>query len=238
MYTYLTPYHADKQGSASRNVPVVFIVDADTAMRKALERAVCSAGWQPETFSSAQEFLSYPRPSLPKCLLLGIDLADVSGFELQKRICAERSDMPVIFLIGQGDVEMSVRAMKAGAIDVLTKPIKDDVLVPAIGQALEHSRTELALDSEMRLLRDRHAALSRREQEVMALVVTGLLNKQVGFELGISEITVKAHRGHMMRKMQARSLPELVTMAMRLGIAAFRRQQRAACSQEVLAFSS
>jgi FixJ family two-component response regulator len=196
----------------------VFIIDADVSTRESLELLVRSAGWQPETFPSAREFLSHPRALVPNCLVLDINLPDLSGLELQKRVSAERNDMPFIFVTGHGDVPMTVKAMKAGAIEFLIKPASDDVLLSAIEQALERSRRVLALDSEMRVLRDRHASLSRREQEVMALVVTGLLNKQVGFELGISEITVKAHRGHLTQKMKARSLPDLVNMASRLGI--------------------
>ena len=167
---------------------------------------------------SAQEFLSHPRALVPNCLILDVNLPDLSGLDLQKLVSVERTEMPIIFVTGYGDVPMSVKAMKAGAVEFLTKPFSDDVLLTAIGQALERSRTALALESEMRALRDRYASLSRREQEVMALVVSGLLNKQVGFELGISEITVKAHRGQVMRKMKARSLPDLVNMAARLGI--------------------
>jgi FixJ family two-component response regulator len=220
MYTYLTtfPHVNPRSPSLSPDLPVVFIVDADVSTRVTLEFLVRSAGWQPETFSSAREFLSHPRALVPNCLVLDINLPDLSGLELQKRISAERIDMPFIFVTGHGDVPMTVTAMKAGAAEFLTKPCGDDVLLAAIEQALERSRTALARDSEMRGLRDRCASLSRREQEVMALVVCGLLNKQVGFELGISEITVKAHRGQVMRKMQARSLPHLVNMAAHLGI--------------------
>ena len=178
-----------------------------------------SVGWQPETFESAQEFLSRPRAAVPNCLILDVNLPDLNGLDLQQLVSVERTDMPIIFVTGYGDVPMTVKAMKAGAVEFLTKPFSEDVLLAAIEQALERSRTALALDSEMQALRDRHASLSRREQEVMALVVTGLLNKQVGFELGISEITVKAHRGQVMRKMKAGSLADLVNMAARLGIA-------------------
>jgi FixJ family two-component response regulator len=220
MDTHLTTYLGDKPRSAagSDNIPVVFIVDSDVSVRESLELLIRSAGWQPQTFPSAQEFLAHPRAVVPNCLILDVNLAGLSGLELQKRVCAERNDMPVIFVTGHGDVQMGVGAMKAGAVDFLIRPVDDDVLLTAIGQALERSRTVLARDTHLRMLRDRYQALSRREQEVMALVVSGLLNKQVGFELGISEITVKAHRGQAMRKMQARSLPELVNMAARLGI--------------------
>ena len=203
----------------SHETPVVFVVDDDVSVRESLELLIRSAGWQPETFESAREFLSRPRALVPNCLILDVNLPDLNGLDLQKLVSVERTDMPIIFVTGYGDVPMTVKAMKAGAVEFLTKPFSDDVLLAAIEQALERSRAPLALDSEMRALRDRHASLSRREQEVMALVVTGLLNKQVGFELGISEITVKAHRGQVMRKMKAGSLADLVNMAARLGIA-------------------
>ena len=208
-----------RSASMSHGAPVVFVVDDDVSVRESLELLIRSAGWQPETFESAREFLSCPRALVPNCLILDVNLPDLNGLDLQKLVSDERTDMPIIFVTGYGDVPMTVKAMKAGAVEFLTKPFSDDVLLGAIEQALERSGTALALDSEMRALRDRHASLSRRELEVMTLVVTGLLNKQIGFELGISEITVKAHRGQVMRKMKARSLPDLVNMAARLGIA-------------------
>lgn len=198
---------------------IVFVVDDDVSVRESLELLIRSAGWQPETFESAQEFLSCPRALVPNCLILDVNLPDLSGLDLQRFVSVERTDMPIIFVTGYGDVPMTVKAMKAGAIEFLTKPFSDEVLLTAIEQALERSRNVLALDSEIHALRNRYASLSRREQEVMALVVSGLLNKQVGFDLGISEITVKAHRGQVMRKMKARSLPDLVNMAAKLGIA-------------------
>src|SRR4029434_10678308 len=161
--------------------------------------------------------LSRPRATVPCCLVLDVTLPGLNGLELQQQL-AERTDMPIIFITGYGDVPMSVRAMKAGAIEFLTKPFKDDVLIDAIRGAIERSRVALRHDQEMRGLRECYASLTPREREVMALVVSGLLNKQVGGELGISEITVKAHRGQMMRKMKADSLPDLVTMAARLGL--------------------
>ena len=197
--------------------PIIFVVDDDLSVRESLELLIKSAGWQPELFVSAQEFLSRPRPSVPCCLVLDVTLPGLSGLELQKQL-TERTDMPIIFITGHGDVPMSVQAMKAGAVEFLTKPFKDDVLLDAIRGAIDHSRAALRLESEMRLLRKRYESLTAREREVMALVVSGLLNKQVGGELGISEITVKAHRGQMMRKMKADSLPELVTMAAKLGL--------------------
>jgi FixJ family two-component response regulator len=197
--------------------PIVFVVDDDVSVRESLELLIKTAGFRPETFASAQEFLSHPHPPVPCCLVLDLTLPGLSGLELQKHL-AERTDMPIIFITGHGDVPMTVQAMKAGAVEFLTKPFKDDVLLDAIRSAIDHSRTALRLDSEMRLLRKRYESLSPREREVMALVVSGLLNKQVGGELGISEITVKAHRGQVMRKMKADSLPDLVTMAARLGL--------------------
>ena len=196
---------------------IVFVVDDDVSVRESLELLISTIGWQLETFASAQEFLSRPRATVPCCLVLDVTLPGLNGLELQQRL-AERTDMPIIFITGHGDVPMSVRAMKAGAVEFLTKPFKDDVLLDAIRGALERSRVALRHDSEMRLLRTYYKSLTLREREVMALVVSGLLNKQVGGELGISEITVKAHRGQVMRKMKADSLPDLVTRAARLGL--------------------
>ncbi|BCH28808.1 DNA-binding response regulator [Mesorhizobium sp. L-8-10] len=203
----------------SDETPVVFVVDDDVSVRESLELLIRSAGWQPNTFESAQEFLSCPRALVPNCLVLDVNLPDLSGLDLQRFVSVERTDMPIIFVTGYGDVPMTVKAMKAGAVEFLMKPFSDEVLLTAIGQALDRSRNLLAQDSEIHALRDRYASLSRREHEVMTLVVSGLLNKQVGFELGISEITVKAHRGQVMRKMKARSLPDLVNMAAKLSIA-------------------
>lgn len=196
---------------------VVFVVDDDVSVRESLEPLIRTEGWQPETFASAQEFLARPRATVPSCLVLDVTLPGLNGLELQERL-AERTDLPIVFITGHGDVPMSVQAMKAGAVEFLTKPFKDDVLLAAIRDAIEHSRVALRCDSEMRALRNCHESLTPRERDVMALVVSGLLNKQVGGELGISEITVKAHRGQVMRKMNADSLPDLVTMAARLGL--------------------
>jgi FixJ family two-component response regulator len=196
---------------------VVFVVDDDISVRESLELLIKTAGWQPETFASAQEFLSRPRATVPCCLVLDVTLPGLNGLELQQQL-AERTEMPIIFITGHGDVPMSVQAMKAGAVEFLTKPFKDDVLLEAIHGAIERSRVALRLDSEVRAVRTCYESLTPREREVMALVVSGLLNKQVGGELGISEITVKAHRGQVMRKMKADSLPDLVTMAARLGL--------------------
>jgi FixJ family two-component response regulator len=196
---------------------IVFVVDDDISVRESLDSLIRTAGWEPETFASAKEFLSRPRVAVPCCLVLDVTLPGLTGLELQQQL-AERTDMPIIFITGHGDVPMTVQAMKAGAVEFLTKPFKDDVLLDAIRGAMERSRTAVSQDSAMRVLRNCYASLTPREREVMALVVSGLLNKQVGGELGISEITVKAHRGQVMRKMQADSLPDLVTMAARLGL--------------------
>ncbi len=203
----------------SHATPVVFVVDDDVSVRKSLELLIDSAGWQPETFASAQEFLSCPRVPTPSCLVLDVTLPDINGLELQKRVAVDRIGMPIIFISGNGDVPMTVQAMKAGAVEFLTKPLRGDVLLTAIQHALERSSTALANEAQTRALRDCYGLLSRREREVMGLVVTGLLNKQVGGELGISEITVKAHRGQVMRKMKANSLADLVKMAARLRLA-------------------
>jgi FixJ family two-component response regulator len=196
---------------------MVFVVDDDVSVRESLELLIRTAGWQPETFASAQEFLSRTRPTVPCCLVLDVTLPGLSGLELQEQL-AERTDMPIIFITGHGDVPMTVQAMKAGAVEFLTKPFNDTVLLDAIRGAIERSRTALREESEMQALRSFYASLTPREREVMALVVSGLLNKQVAGELGISEITVKAHRGQMMRKMKADSLAALVAMASRLGL--------------------
>ena len=197
--------------------PIVFVVDDDISVRESLELLIRTAGWQPETFASSQEFLSRVHTTVPCCLVLDVTLPGLNGLELQQQL-AERTAMPIIFITGHGDVPMSVHAMKAGAVEFLTKPFKDDVLLDAIHGGIERSRVAVRHDSEMRVSRDCYASLTPREREVMALVISGLLNKQVGGELGISEITVKAHRGQVMRKMKADSLPDLVTMAARLGL--------------------
>jgi FixJ family two-component response regulator len=203
----------------SHATPIVFVVDDDVSVRESLESLIRWAGWQPETFASAQEFLSRPRVLAPSCLVLDVTLPDLNGLDLQKRVAVDRVDMPIIFITGYGDVPMTVQAMKAGAVEFLTKPFGEDVLLSAIRHAIERSRTTLCQEAEIRALRDCYASLSRREREVMMLVISGLLNKQVGGELGISEITVKAHRGKVMRKMKAHSLADLVTMAARLSLA-------------------
>lgn len=200
--------------------PIVFVVDDDISVRESLDLLIRCEGWQPESFASAQEFLDRPQAPVPSCLVLDVSLPGLNGLELQNRVAVERTDMPIIFITGHGDIPMTVQAMKAGAVEFLTKPFSDEVLLRAIRQALERSRLVLGHAAEMQALRDCYASLTPRERQVMALVVTGLLNKQVGGELGISEITVKAHRGKVMHKMKADSLPDLVTMAARLGLAA------------------
>jgi len=193
----------------------VFVVDDDVSVRRSLELLIDSAGWQTETFASAQEFLSRPRVLAPSCLVLDVILPGLNGLDVQNLV-ADRIDLPIIFITGYGDVPMTVRAMKQGAAEVLTKPFDDEVLLSAVRHAIDRSRAALADEAQMQALCDRYASLSRREREVMALVVSGLLNKQVGGELGISEVTVKAHRGKVMQKMKVRSLADLVNMAGRL----------------------
>jgi FixJ family two-component response regulator len=199
--------------------PMVFVVDDDVSVRESLELLIRSEGWQPETFASAKEFLDYPRVVIPNCLVLDVSLPGLNGLDLQRIVAGERTDMPIIFITGHGDVPMTVQAMKAGAVEFLTKPFDNDVLLTAVRAALERSRIALSLEAEMRVLQDCYASLSQRERQVMLLVVTGLLNKQVAGELSISEITVKAHRGKVMQKMKADSLASLVKMAGRLRLA-------------------
>jgi FixJ family two-component response regulator len=195
---------------------IVFVIDDDISVRESLDMLIRNAGWQPETFESAQEFLSRPRVFVPNCLVLDVRLPGLNGLELQKHVAADRPDMPIIFITGYGDVPMSVRAMKAGAVEFLTKPFSDTILLNAIQHAIDRSDVALRLEAEMQALRDRYALLSRRERQVMSLVVRGVLNKQVAHELGISEITVKAHRGQVMRKMSVTSFAELVNVAAKL----------------------
>jgi FixJ family two-component response regulator len=197
--------------------PFVFIVDDDVSVRESLEVLIKRAGWQPELFASAQEFLSRPRSAVPSCLVLDVHLPGLDGLELQ-RLLADKSEVPIVFITGHGDVPISVQAMKAGAVEFLTKPINHEMLLRAIQDAIERSRAALRLQSEMRAMRKCYGALTPRQRQVMELVVAGRLNKQIAGALGISEITVKMHRGQVMRKMKARSLPSLVVMADRLGV--------------------
>jgi RNA polymerase sigma factor (sigma-70 family) len=196
--------------------PIVFVVDDDISVRESLESLIRCEGWEPETFASAEEFLNRPRALAPSCLILDVSLPDLNGLDLQKRIASDRKDMPIIFITGHGDVPMTVKAMKAGAVEFLTKPFGDEALLSAIRHSIERSHATLRRESETGTLRDCYELLTPREREVLVLVVSGLSNKQVGVELGISEITVKAHRGRVMQKMQADSLPGLVKIATRL----------------------
>jgi len=198
--------------------PIVFIVDDDISVRESLELLIRSQGWQAETFESAKKFLDRPRVLIPSCLVLDVSLPGLNGLELQKRVAVERTEMPIIFITGHGNVPMSVEAMKAGAVEFLTKPFSKDVLVSAVRSALDRSRTALSENAEMQTLVDRYASLTPREREVMTFVISGLLNKQVGGELGIHENTVKYHRAQAMQKMKADSLADLVRMAAKLGL--------------------
>jgi FixJ family two-component response regulator len=203
----------------SQQQPVVFVVDDDISVRESLELLIKFAGWQPETFASAGEFLARPRATMPSCLVLDVSLPDLNGLELQKLIASDRTDMPIIFITGHGDVPMTVQAMKAGAVEFLTKPFDDEVLLSAIRHAIRRSAAVLDDQSEISALRSSYESLTPRERDVMRLVVAGMLNKQIGLKLGISEITVKAHRGKMMQKMRADSVADLVKIAVRLGLA-------------------
>jgi len=207
----------------SQAAPIVFVVDDDVSVREALESLIRCEGWQPQTFSSAREFLAHPRVRVPSCLILDVGLPDLSGLDLQKLITADRADLPIVFITGHHDVPMTVQAMKAGAVEFLTKPFADQALVDALRNAIERSRATLDREQQVRVLNDCYASLSAREREVMAHVVSGLLNKQIAAELGISEITVKAHRGHVMQKMKAESLADLVRMSAELGFAPARK---------------
>ena len=202
----------------SQQQPIVFVVDDDISVRESLELLIQFAGWQPEIFASAEEFLRHPRTATPSCLVLDVSLPDLNGLELQKLIASERTDMPIIFITGHGDVPMSVQAMKAGAVEFLTKPFDDEVLLSAIRHAIERSAAVLEDQAEITTLRNSYESLTPRERDIMLLVVAGMLNKQIGVRLGISEITVKAHRGKVMQKMNADSLADLVKTAVRLGL--------------------
>ena len=211
--------HESTSSPESYAAPIVFVVDDDPSVRASLESLISGAGWHAETFATAKDFLARPRVRTPSCLVLDLSLPDVSGLELQRRVAVDRIDMPIIFITGHGSVPMAVEAVKAGASEFLTKPFRSDVLLRSIHLAIERSHTTLRHDAEMQALQVRYASLSDRERQVMLLVVRGKLNKQVGGELGISEITVKGHRGRMMQKMQAGSFANLVRLAARLGVA-------------------
>jgi FixJ family two-component response regulator len=200
------------------STPIVFVVDSDPSVRESLELLVRAAGWRAETFASAQEFLARPRSVVPSCLILDVTLPDLNGLELQERIAAERTDMPIIFLTSIADIAMTVRAMKRGALEFLTKPFDAESLLVGIQQAFKRSEAALGRENQLHALRTVYGSLTQREREVMKLVVSGLPNKQVGGELGISEITVKAHRGNVMRKMKADSFANLINMAVRLRV--------------------
>jgi FixJ family two-component response regulator len=210
--------HSHPPAADTERAPVVFVVDDDASICRSLALLIQSAGWHVETFACAHQFLASPWPLSPSCLVLDVQLPGLNGLELQQRLSVDRKETPIVFITGHGDVPTTVRAMKGGAVDVLTKPFCDTALLNAISDAIERSRTELERRAALRSLSDRYTSLSGRERGVMALVVSGKLNKQVGAELGISEITVKAHRGRVMRKMQATSLPALVNMAARLAL--------------------
>jgi FixJ family two-component response regulator len=212
---YTSPRSRPPTSSAT---PIVFVVDDDVSVRESLELLIRSAGWQPEISASAEEFLARPRGFTPSCLLLDVNLPDINGFDLQ-RLIADRAELPIIFITGHGDVPMAVQAIKAGAVEFITKPFVGEVLLSAVRHALTRSHTALRHEAQLRVLWDLYMSLSLREREVMALVVSGRMNKQVAGELGISEITVKSHRGKMMRKMKADSLPDLVKMVALLRIA-------------------
>jgi FixJ family two-component response regulator len=200
------------------STPLVFVVDSDASVRESLELLVRAAGWRAETFATAQEFLARPRSFVPSCLILDVTLPDLNGLELQERIASERTDLPIIFLTGIADIAMTVRAMKRGALEFLTKPFDAEALLIGIQQAIRRSEAALGRENQLHALRTVYGSLTQREREVMTLVVSGLPNKRVGGELGISEITVKAHRGSVMRKMKANSFANLVNMAARLRV--------------------
>ena len=200
------------------STPIVFVVDSDPSVRESLELLIRAAGWQAETFASAREFLARPRSIVPSLLILDVTLPDLNGLELQERIASERTDMPIIFLTASADIAMTVRAMKRGALEFLTKPFDAEALLIGIQQAIKRSEAALARENHLHALRTVYGSLTQREREVMTLVVSGLLNKQVGGKLGISEITVKAHRGNVMRKMKANSFANLINMATRLHV--------------------
>jgi FixJ family two-component response regulator len=197
---------------------VVYVVDDDISVRESLETLIRWAGWSAQTFASAEEFLWHPRLAAPSCLILDVGLPELSGLELQARVVANHGDIPIIFITAYGDVPTTVRAMRAGALEFLTKPFDDEDLLAAIRHAIVRSQIAFQDEAELRQLRERYGSLTQRERQVMTLVVSGMLNKQIGIQLGTSDITVKAHRGKVMRKMLADSLADLVRMATRLNL--------------------
>ena len=209
-----------RQSTKSEAIPRVLVVDDDVSVRESLELLICSAGWVPETYACAAAFLARPAVAAPSCVVLDLSLPDGDGLDLQERLAGDRAGPPIVFLTGYGDVPKTVRAMKGGAFEFLVKPVRDDVLLAAISCAIERSDAELRRNADSRMLRECHASLTSREREVFSLVVAGRLNKQIAAELAISEVTVKAHRGKVMRKMGARSLADLVKMAAKLGVSA------------------
>jgi FixJ family two-component response regulator len=206
--------------------PVVFVVDDDVSIREGLRNLLRSVGLSVEVFETAQEFLARRRPDVPACLVLDVRLPGSSGLDLQRKLTEADIDVPIIFVTGHGDIPMSVRAMKAGAVEFLTKPFRDQDLLDAVQQAIERDRTSRQRRSQSVELRARYESLTAREQEVMALVAQGLLNKQIAAELGTTEATVKLHRGRVMHKMQADSLADLIRMAERLGVPASNPEHR------------
>ena len=203
--------------AASRAAPTVFVVDDDVSVRESLQLLILSVGMRPETFASAEEFLERAPVNGPSCLVLDVSLPNLTGLDLQERI-VDRTGMPIVFITGRGEVPTAVRAMKAGAVEFLTKPFSNALLLNAIEQAIERSRAELASEAALQALQRNHDSLTPREREILVLVVSGLLNKQIAAQLGISEITVKAHRGRMMRKMRVDSVAELVRAASALSV--------------------
>lgn len=203
----------------------VFIVDDDSSVRKALANLLCSVGVKVQTFGTAQEFLSSERPDAPGCLVLDVRLPGMSGLDLQRQLAEAKIQLPIIFITGHGDIPMSVDAMKAGAVEFLTKPFREQVLLDAIQQAVERDRSAYAQRAALAELRGRYESLTRREQEIMVLVVSGLMNKQIAGELGTTEATVKVHRAKVMHKLRADSLADLIRMAEKLGLPAVKSAQ-------------